>query len=104
MIRVTQVVALFVTFDDHMYFIPLTLILPSPIWPSQFLSSYGARVLGIEFLLFWTVCCAALIAQRKLMPIALLFGGGVTALVHMFEKQHKLTAVTLLLLAVIAWV
>jgi len=104
MTRGPQGVALFAPFDDHRYFFPIRPMLPSPIWPSQFLSRYGARVLGIEFLLVWTVCCAALIAQRKLMPIALLFGGEMTALVHMFEKQHKLTAVTLLLLAVIAWV
>jgi hypothetical protein len=79
-------------------------MLPSPIWPSQFFSSYGARVLGIEFLLVWTVCCAALVAQRKLTPMALWLGDGIASLVHMFEKQHKLTAVTLLLLAAIVWV
>jgi hypothetical protein len=63
-------------------------------------------VAGIEFLLVWTVCCAALVAQRKLMPVALSLGlgSGVASLVRMFEKQHKLTAVTLLLLAAIVWV
>ncbi|MGN6719841.1 MAG: metal-dependent hydrolase [Candidatus Binatia bacterium] len=104
MTRGPQGVALFAPFDNDRYFFPVRPMLPSPIWPSEFFSSNGARVLGIEFLLVWTVCCGALIAQRKLMPIALLFGGRMASLVHMFEKQHKLTAVTLLLLAAIAWV
>jgi len=104
MTRGPQGVALFAPFDNHRYFLPIRPMLPSPIWPSEFFSSYGARVLGIEFLLVWTVCCAALVARRKLTPMALWLGGGIASLVHMFEKQHKLTAVTLLLLAAIVWV
>ena len=103
MTRGPQGVALFAPFNNHRYFLPVRAMLPSPIWPSQFFSSYGARALGSEFLLVWTVCCAALVAQRKLTPVALLFGDGIASLVHMFEKQHKLTAITLLLLAAIAW-
>jgi inner membrane protein len=99
-------VAFFAPFNNHRYFLPIRPMLASPIWPSQFVSRYGARVAGIEFLLVWTVCCAALVAQRKLMPVALSLGlgSGVASLVRMFEKQHKLTAVTLLLLAAIVWV
>ena len=104
MTRGPQGVALFAPFDNYRYFLPVRPMLPSPIWPSQFFSSYGAKVLGSEFLLVWTVCCAALIAQRKLTPMALWLGDGMASLVHMFEKQHKLTAVTLLLLAAIVWV
>ena len=83
MTRGSQGVALFAPFDNLRYFLPVRPMLPSPIWPSEFFSSSGARVLGIEFLLVWTVCCAALIAKRKLTPIALLFGGGIASLVHM---------------------
>ena len=99
-------VAFFAPFNNHRYFLPLRPMLASPIWPSQFVSRYGARVLGIEFLLVWTLCCAALVARRKLMPIALSLrlGSGVASLARMFEKQHKLTAVTLLLLAAVVWV
>jgi inner membrane protein len=99
-------VALFAPFNNHRYFLPIRPMLASPIWPSQFVSRYGAKVLGIEFLLVWTVSCAALVAQRKLMPVALSLGLGsrVASVVRMFEKQYKLTAVTLLLLAAIVWV
>jgi inner membrane protein len=97
-------IALFAPLDNHRYFLPIRPIPASPIWPSQFISRYGLNVMIMESLLIWTVCCALLVIRRKLTSATLLLGSGVAALVHMFEKQHKLTAVTLLLLAAIVWV
>jgi len=104
MTRGPQGVALFAPFDNHRYFLPVRPMLPSPIWPSQFFSGYGARVIAIELLLVWTLCCAALVAKRKLTPMALLLGSGVTSVVRMVEQQHRLAAVTLILLAAIVWI
>ena len=104
MTRGPQGVAFFAPFDNHRYFLPVRPMLPSPIWPSQFLSSYGARALTIEVLLVWSLCCAALVAQRKLTPVALLLGSGVASVVRMVEQRYRLAAVTLLLLAAIVWV
>jgi inner membrane protein len=97
-------VAFFAPFDNRRYFFPVRPMVASPIWPRQFVSHYGARALAFEFLSVWTVCCAALVAQRKLVPVALLLGSGVASVVRMVEQRYRLTAVTLLLLAAIVWV
>jgi inner membrane protein len=97
-------VAFFAPFDNHRYFLAARPMVASPIWPSQFVSGYGARALGFEFLLVWSVCGAALVARRKLTPVALFLGSGVVSVTRIVEKRYRLSAVILLLLAAIVWV